>query len=162
MLFHVLVDSYWSHIQDFQESMRRNYKLVRSPSFSTFSKFQNSQKQSPRKILPEMIRYLSWTICSNFCVPKPPIIGLGSHGHVRHIRKPWKMSCRVFLKWIRKVTSPNLSRIILRSFWATVFFKSTMKMPPTPQTPKTSNSHFSWISQIVYRKSAFLRDIYFV
>ena len=43
---------------------------------------------------------------------------------------------RVFLKWNRKVISPEWSRIILRSFWANVFSKSYNKHgPPDPQTP---------------------------
>ena len=44
---------------------------------------------------------------------------------------------RGFPKWSRKVTSPKWSRIIRRSFRATLFLKFTIKMvpPPCSETP---------------------------
>ena len=44
---------------------------------------------------------------------------------------------RVFLKWILKVTSPKRSRITLRSSWANLFLKFTIKLPhPDPPRPR--------------------------
>ena len=39
---------------------------------------------------------------------------------------------RVSRSWNRKVTNPKWSRIIQRSFWATLVFKFTIKMAPKP------------------------------
>ena len=53
------------------------------------------------------------------------------------------MSFRVFLWWIRKITSPKWSGMILRSFWAILWMKFTVKMPSqTPQTPSPDFSLF--------------------
>ena len=51
---------------------------------------------------------------------------------------------RAFPKWNQKITIPKRSRIILRSFWATLLCKFTIKM--TPQTPRTPNPKFSRLS----------------
>ena len=59
---------------------------------------------------------------------------------------------RVFPKWNRNVTNPEWSRIILRSFWATLLVEFTIKMPPQdPFRPQIrSFPRFSWI---FYKKS---------
>ena len=56
----------------------------------------------------------------------------------------------VLPKWNRKVTSPKSSRIILRSFWATLFSKFTVEMPPPPQTPNQA------FSRLFYRNCSIL------
>ena len=48
------------------------------------------------------------------------------------------LTSRVLTKWNREVTTAKWSRIILRSFWATLFQKNTRKKAPqTPWDPKT-------------------------
>ena len=47
----------------------------------------------------------------------------------------------------RKATRPNWSKIILRSCWAALFWKLSMKMDlQTTWKPKMQFFHFSWIS----------------
>ena len=72
-----------------------------------------------------------WNMLSHLVSPKINNIGLGGHGHVRYVRKPWKMrGFRICPKWILKVISLKWSRIILRSFWANLLIKCIIKTVP--------------------------------
>ena len=80
-------------------------------------------------------RDFSSIIWSNLVGPKLQIIGFGSHGHKQKTKTMKNEGVRIFPKWIQKVTSPKWSRIIVRSFRATLFWKITVRMAPQTHPP---------------------------
>ena len=84
--------------------------------------------------------------------PEIDDIGFGSHGHVEKSENHENEGFPGFPKKIREVTSPKCSRIILRSFWANLLIKFTMKIAlPTPSFLRGSNL------LLTLRKQEFLR-----
>ena len=70
------------------------------------------------------------------------------------------MNFLIFGKWNRKVTSPKWSRIVLQSFWATLFSKLSVKMGwQTTLDPKCKFSHFLWFSIGSYRLCFWLPEV---
>ena len=85
----------------------------------------------PKIVFPEMFQVFPDVFEVNWCIQKLSIISCGRHGHVHQIPKKHKMmTVGFFGKWILKVTSPQWSRIILRSFWANLLMKFVTKIAP--------------------------------
>ncbi len=87
--FHA-VGRYWSHFQEFQEFIKRIFWICRSPSFpkKAFAGdpiFWDFPKSHSLKSFGTF-SCISWSLLVG---PKSNIIGFGSHGHVRQVRKPW-------------------------------------------------------------------------
>ena len=97
-------DRYWSHIQDFQELIRRILMMFRSLSFPKFSICWSS----------EILRFQqwfgtwSWFIWRRLVSPKFKIIGFGSRGHNQKSEKHANDGGLGFFQdWIEKVLVRN-------------------------------------------------------
>ena len=84
---------------------------------------------------------ISWNSWSNLVSPKLNIIGLGSHGHVENPKIMNMMGFQIFPRWNLRATSTKWSRIMLRSFRATLFLKCIATMAPRP--PQSPNPKFA-------------------
>ena len=84
-----------------------------------------------------MIQVFSWIVWSDLVSPKSSIIGLGLMVMTIRPENHENNVFRFFGQWKVKFTTPKWSRIILRSFWATVLSRFTTKVAPkTPPNPK--------------------------
>ena len=113
----------WSHIQEFQEVIRRIFRIVRPPSFPQFPNFK-----MVRDVSLDYLDYLGGSKVKDNGFWEPWSCPLG----------PKIMKMKTFLifgKSKLKVTSPMWSRIILRSFWATPLFKFRVNMAPRTTSP---------------------------
>ena len=134
----MLLERYWSHIQDCQDYIKRMFGCS-VPIFSKIFKMCEVQHFviSKHNILwyefglskvfskycgvPE-IKY-NW-FCERWSRPLGPKTD-GNDGF------------QFLLKWNRKVTHPKWSRIIIRSFRPTLLLISTIPPPPDPPNPES-------------------------
>ena len=108
---------YWSHIQDFQDFIRRVVGIIRRPSFakcSSFSIFRTLRfaKNNSSKVTWDFLGFseVSWCLKKWIIL----ILGLGTRPEVL---KSWKFGFFGFShKQIENVIGSNWSRVILRSF----------------------------------------------
>ena len=85
---------------------------------------------------------LSCTSCCNLVYPKLKRISLGSMDASQNPKIKTIMTFRLFPQWNRKVICPDWSRIVLRSFWATLLSPFTTQRPPRPPPdPKPDFPH---------------------
>ena len=137
------LDRYWSHIKDSQEFIRRINGICQPPSFRKIMLFlRNKNLRFLESYCFNNDTVLSGIIWSHLVLPELEIIVFGNGGHVKH-PKVMKMGvCGGFAKWSGKVTSPKWSRILLRSFWATLLLEFEVKMAPqTPSRPQIRTLH---------------------
>ena len=159
---------YWSHIQNVQELpvhifgrywsifyiFRKYQTAVRffsTRAFQTCSSLCIYIVLCFQKYFRKWSCYFPWTIGGHLVSPQLKILGCGSPVHVQNLKIMERMTVRIFPKWNRKVTNPKRSRRIIRSFWATLFLKITIKT--APQTPQTPNPDFPRISRSLWRRS---------
>ena len=128
------VDRYCSHIQDFKNLVNgssglcgprlfQHFQYVRFPRFRYF----------PKSYFSEIIRILYWILWSNLVSPELKIIGLGSHGHVRQVRKP----CKWWVFWFpQNETEKLLVQTEAKEFYA--------PRPRPGSRPGVPSGHGSW------------------
>ena len=140
-------DRDWSHIQDFQKMQNGSWGLAGTRLFH-FSK--NDFQYSEMSIFYDFVLFLNY-------LEQVGVLTIQNSWFGESWSRPLgpkimkNMTFSIFPKWKLKVTSPKWSRIILRSFRATLFLEFTIKIAPRPPDPKTV------FCQIFHKNSAFFR-----
>ena len=117
---------------------KTNLQDLSAPVFSNISEFSIVQdhETSQHNISPKhlCISIVLLDMCEYPGVSKVQNNWFGESWTCPKIWTQWKWWVfEFFPKWNRTVTSPTWSRIIIRSFRATLFLKLTVKMSPRPQ-----------------------------
>ena len=89
--FHFMFSgSYWSHIQDVWQLLKLTFWICRGLHFPRKYMFLVSFFHFPKSNFRKGFGFRPW-ICWNTLVgARFELIGFGSHGHVRYVRKSWK------------------------------------------------------------------------
>ena len=130
---------YWSHIQEFEEFIRRIVRICSAPPFQTFSTFRISNVLIFPKIIFPNIGLSSWIIWSVLMSLKISNIGFGSRGHIKQVRKILKNNellgfprMKPNSYWTKK---NNYTKLL-----GYAFHNITIEMSPRP--PSTPNPLF--------------------
>ena len=131
----MLVCRCWSHIQDFQDLIRRISRSFRHASFPICS-FLDILR-FPEIICSNTVWGFSWTILNNLGGPSVKNNGLLGSWTFALGRKIIKMNTCWVWKVQVNVTSSQWILIFLRSFWATLFLKFEEQTDwQTPSDPR--------------------------